>query len=450
MKASILIVDDDPTLRRALEDRFRFWGHFVDTAGGGEDGLRQAENQAYDLILLDLSMPGMGGIEVLKTLRERRNSAHVVVLTAFGSIDRAVEAVKAGADDFLTKPADFELLERVVARSLERRRLTRANAALTEARHRTTRLVPGDSPRMKELLDTAERAAKSDATLLITGESGTGKQVLAEHVHANSLRADGPFVYVNCVAISDELVESTLFGHEKGAFTGATGRKPGRLEAAAGGTAFLDEIGDISAKVQAKLLHFLESGEFERVGGNQTLRVDCRLICATNKDLAVEAEEGRFREDLYYRLNVIRLTLPALRERPQDIPILADAFLEGFRHELKRGNVTFAPETLDTLRAFPWPGNVRQLRNAIERMVVLAQADVLTPDLLPPEVLGTSRDRVSGLMEMPYKEALVAFKRLLVERTLARTGGSRTQAAELLELQRTHLSRLIKELDASG
>ncbi len=443
MRASVLIVDDDPALRRALADRFRHWGHEPTTVPDGVAALDLLQRQAFDLVLLDLAMPGLSGLEVLDRLREAECAADVVVLTAHGSVERAVEAIKRGANDFLTKPADFALLQRVVERALDRRRLRRVNQALAD---QATRPILGPSAAMRELLAVSERAAAAETTVLLSGESGTGKQILAEHIHARSPRQSGPFVYVNCVAISDELIESTLFGHERGAFTGAVNRKIGRLEAAAGGTAFLDEIGDISASLQTKLLHFLEAGDFERVGGNQTIRVDCRIIAATNQDLEQAVQAGRFREDLYYRLNVITLRLPPLRERPEDVPVLAQAFLERFGGELKREGLRFADRTLQVMRAYPWPGNVRQLKNAIERMAVLAPGPSLTPDLLPPEILAGPDTTTADPTELPYKEALTVFKRRLVRRALARTGGNQTKAAELIGLQRSYLNRLMKEL----
>ncbi len=407
MKASVLIVDDDDILRRALSDRCRHWGHAVEAAADGHEALALAERTSFDLIVLDLAMPGLGGLEVLDRLRAGDCSADIVVLSAHGSVENAVEAVKHGAADFLTKPADFDLLARVIDRALERRRLTRVSAT---ASGRDGEPAVGDSPAMRRLLEIANRAAQSGTTVLVTGESGTGKQVLAEHIHARSPYREGPFVYVNCVAISDELIESTLFGHEKGAFTSAVSRKCGRLEAAGGGTAFLDEIGDISANLQAKLLHFLESGEFERVGGNQTVRVDCRLIAATNRDLAADVRAGRFREDLYYRLNVISLRVPPLRERVEDVPVLAAAFLSRFARELKRQEMTFDPRTLAIMARYAWPGNVRQLKNAVERMAVLATGSRLTPELLPPEVLDGPDAEEAVTDTMPYKDAVVLLQ----------------------------------------
>ncbi len=445
MKAAVLIVDDDAALRTALADRFAFWGHEVATAADGAVALELAERETYDLILLDLNMPGLSGQETLPRLRDAGCRAEIVVLTAHGSLETAVEALKLGADDFLSKPADFALLERIVERSLERRRLRRANRALAA---RGAGAVVGESPVMTALLETADRAAASDATVVLRGESGTGKGLLAEHIHAASPRRDGPFVYVNCVAISDELIESTLFGHERGAFTGAVSRKDGRLETANGGTAFLDEIGDISPSLQTKLLHFLESGSFERVGGNQTVRVDCRIIAATNRDLPREVEAGRFREDLYYRLNVISLEVPPLRAREGDVELLAGFFLDRFAEELKRGPMRFAERTREIMRGYPWPGNVRQLKNAVERMAVLAASDSLSPELLPPEVL--AGDVGAADVDLPYKEAVADFKRRFLGEALARAGGNQTRAAEALGLQRSYLNRLLKDLGVRG
>jgi two-component system response regulator HydG len=358
LKAKVLIVDDDAALRMALKDRFEYWGCEVSVAADGREALAAAAQRAFDLILLDLSMPVMDGFAVLNKLRAEGHPADIVVLSAHGSVDKVVRALKEGAADFLTKPADFDLLEQVVEKAVERRKVRLSLNALAE---RSGVQVLAAAPAMQEVLATADRVAAADTTVIISGESGSGKQVVAEYIHARSPRRDGPFVYVNCVAISNDLIESTLFGHEKGAFTGAQTRKQGRLEAAAGGTAFLDEIGDISPNLQTKLLHFLEAGEFERVGGNRTVRVDCRILAATNKDLAAEVAAGRFREDLFYRLNVISLRVPPLRERPEDIPLLGEAFLTRFAKELKRGPQRLAPRTLEVMQKYSWPGNVRQL-----------------------------------------------------------------------------------------
>lgn len=447
-KATVLIVDDDDALRRALMDRFAYWGCEVTEASSGEKALEAAAKRNFDLVILDLSMPGMDGFAVLESLRADGHPADVVVLSAHGSSDKVVRALKNGADDFLTKPADFDLLEQVVAKAVERRRVRLSLDAMAD---RSGVQVLAAAPAMRQLLATADKVAAAGTTVIISGESGCGKQVLAEYVHAKSARHRGPFVYVNCVAISNDLIESTLFGHERGAFTGALSRKTGRLEAAAGGTAFLDEIGDISPNLQTKLLHFLEAGEFERVGGNQTVKVDCRIVAATNRNLALEVAEGRFREDLYFRLNVINLPVPPLRERPEDIQLLGEAFMTSFATELKCGPRRLAGRTIEIMKAYAWPGNVRQLKNAMERMVVLSTDGTLTPDLLPPEVLGNhdfrpTADTAANLPDKPYREAVADFKRGLIGRALTECGGNQTKAAEKLELQRSYLNRLIKDL----
>ncbi len=445
MKANVLVVDDDDGIRRALVDRIRHWGHFADEARDGNQALEIAARKEFDLVFLDLAMPGRSGMEVLRSWSESEYGAAVIVLTAQGSIESAVEAIRAGAADFLQKPADFGLLEASINRLLSNRQLARVNRALSERVGDPSELVLGGSAALAELTDLAARAAQGNAIILITGESGSGKQMLAEYIHRQSPRQKGPFVYVNCVALSDDLIESTLFGHERGAFTGAVARKEGRLEAAAGGTAFLDEVGDITPRLQTKLLHFLESGEFERVGGTRTIRVDCRVIAATNRNLEASVKEGRFRPDLYFRLNVIGLRVPPLRERTEDIPILADAFLARYASELRRGKLRFAARTAEILQRYAWPGNVRQLKNAVERMAVLARTDTLTPDLLPPEVLASDQDDGEVPEDLPMKEAVREFRRRYIGKALAHAGGNQRVAAERLGLQRTFLNRLIKE-----
>ena len=443
LKADVLIVDDDEALRLALQDRFEHWGCRVHLAADGQEALTACASRSFDLILLDLSMPGLDGMEVLERLQADECPGNIVVLTAHGSVSRAVKALRAGASDFLTKPADFDLLAQVAARALEQRRLQKSRDALAD---QSATNVQAASPTMKQLLDVAGRAAASDSTIVLTGESGSGKQVVSEFIHASSPRCDGPFVYVNCVAISEDLIESTLFGHERGAFTGAVSRKPGRLEGAAGGTAFLDEIGDISPGLQAKLLHFLETGEFERVGGNQTVHVDCRIVAATNKDLSREVEAGRFREDLFYRLNVIALRVPPLRERTEDVGLLGRYFLARFAGELKRDIPDFAPQTLSAMEKYNWPGNVRQLKNAVERMVVMAPGRVLNPELLPPEIRTPGLTAPKDLEGLPFREAVAGFKRNMLTRVLDDCHGNQTKAAEKLGLQRSYLNRLLKDL----
>ena len=446
MNGHVLLVDDDAVLRRALSQRLAHWGLSVEEAPDGDAALAAASRREFDLVFLDLSMPGKSGMDVLRALRDEGCPSDVVVLTAHGSVAAAVEALKLGAADFLQKPADFVILKNVVERALERRLSRRVERALADRLHGDASSAAGASLAMQRLHETAGRAAKSEATVLLTGESGSGKQVLAERIHAESPRARGPFVYVNCVALSDDLIESALFGHEKGAFTGAVARKEGRLELAAGGTAFLDEIGDTTPRLQTKLLHVLESGEYERVGGTKTLTVDCRVVAATNRDLLAAVREGKFREDLYYRLNVIRLEVPPLRDHAEDVPTLAASFAERFARELRRPPLRFAERTIDLMTAYRWPGNVRQLKNVVERLVVLAPSDVLTPDLLPPEVFSGADGGDHAQADLSYKDAVVRFKRDFLARSLARFSGNQTRTAEALGLQRTFLSRLMRTL----
>ena len=445
---TILIVDDDPALRRALADRLRSWGHATVSAADGQQALEAARGREFDLVMLDLAMPGMPGMDVLRRLRDEDYPADVVVLTSHGLLESAVEAIKIGAADFLTKPADFDIIRKVIQRSLDGRRMRRWNRAIVDQTGDTDAVELARSPVMQQVLDLAMRAAPSNATVLLTGESGSGKQVLAEFIHRRSDRRDAPFLHVNCVAIADQLIESTLFGHERGAFTDATTRKEGRLEAAAGGTVFLDEIGDVSPAFQAKLLHFLDKGEFERVGGTRTLSVDCRLIAATNRDLQAGIREGRFREDLFHRLNVVRLHVPPLREHPDDIPQLAQLLLARAHAKFKRGPARFAPQVIEVLQRYAWPGNIRELENAVDRMVVLARSETLTADLLPPEIVGAGApQRALDQDELPLKEAMRKFKRDYIAAALAKTGGNQTKAAEQLGIQRPFLNRLIKELE---
>lgn len=450
LNACILIVDDEPMLRRTMGDRMKFWGCSTDEASSGEEALEKLGKKSYDLVLLDLKMTGIDGIEVLKTMRKRDDTTDVVVLTAHGSVEAAVEAIQAGATDFLLKPADFELVFNTVNRVLASCRLARAHDALREQHLLEAPFVTGDSPSMKSLVDAARRAAPSKATILLRGESGSGKGVIAEFIHQESDRSKGPFVYVNCVALSDELIESTLFGHERGAFTGAVARKAGRFEAANSGTAFLDEIGDISPRLQTKLLHFLETGEFERVGGTRTLCVDCRIIAATNRNLETAVRDGGFREDLFYRLNVIGLEVPALRDRQEDIQTLAEFFLARFSSELKRPGLVIDSKTLAIMRAYNWPGNVRQMKNAMERMVVMARGDVLTADLLPAEIMRGDDPSSPPVFDsgelLPLRQAEQVFRKQHLRRALAITGGNQTTAAELLGIQRSSLNRQMKDL----
>jgi len=441
----ILIVDDDQQIRQLLGDRLSANSYQVVMAENGTRGLEAAAEESPDLVFLDLRMPGMGGLEVLRHLKQDYPDLPVVILTAHGTIERAVEAMKQGAHDFLLKPADPEHILLVVEKSLERKQLREENRLLREEIDQQYQMVIGESPAMQEVMELAQRVAGSSTTLLVSGESGTGKQLLAREVHRMSPRAEKPFIRVNCTTLSEALLESDLFGHEKGAFTGADKQKRGRVELANGGTLFLDEIGDLSPAVQSKLLHFLEYGEFERVGGMESQQVDTRIITATNKDLKQEVEEGHFREDLYYRLNVVTLVLPCLRDRIQDIPLLTRHFLEKFAREQQRPAPTITQEALESLRTYHWPGNIRELENAIERAVVLAPGNEITRDLLPPQVFQPADEEIA--VGLSLDEALRRFKRQFIARTLQSTENNQTQAAKFLDIQRTYLNKLIKDLD---
>ncbi|NUN48910.1 MAG: sigma-54-dependent Fis family transcriptional regulator [Candidatus Brocadiae bacterium] len=437
---NLLIVDDDPGILSALRDRFVARGHDVTTAVDGKDALVKIRRERPDLVLLDLQLPELDGIGVLQKLRDDGIELTVVVITAFGTVDRAVAAMKAGAWDFIQKPFEPALVEETVRRALEREGLRTENRALRASREDADPVA--EDPRSKELLDVVARAAKSAATVLLLGESGTGKEVLAREIHRRSPRAGGPFVAVNCVAITETLLESELFGHEKGSFTGAVGRRQGKVEQAHRGTLFLDEIGDITPGFQSKLLRVLQERAFERVGGNETIRVDIRVVAATNRDLKAAVAEGKFREDLFYRLNVVTLSVPALRERRADIRPLVERFLAGASREAKRPVPRVGEEVLRFLEAQEWPGNVRELKNVVERAVVLLDGDELTLDDLPAEMLSGG----GGVTPGGFHERVAEFRRKLIREALEASGGNQTRAAEALGLQRTYLARLIRQM----
>jgi DNA-binding NtrC family response regulator len=445
--ARVLLVDDDPDFCEALSDRLRSLGFQVAVADRGPEALRLCREEPPAIVLLDLVLPGMDGMVVLETIRREEPDVVVIVITGYGTIARAVEAMKKGAYDFVSKPVDARHLEIVLEKALERQALRDANALLSSEVGDRYAAIVGDSPQMRGVLDTARRAAPSGATVLLLGESGTGKEVIARAIHRWGRRGDQPFVVVNCVALSEELLESELFGHEKGAFTGAHQQKRGKLEVAHGGTVFLDEIGDIRPELQAKLLRVLQDQTFERVGGTREIRTDVRFVAATNRDLRAAVRDGLFRLDLYYRLDVVSLTLPPLRERAGDVPALAQHFLERYRRELKRELHTITPEAMACLRRYAWPGNVRELENVIERAAVLADGPDVTARDLPAEIRDTGlADGMARDSARTYHAAVEEFKRGLIASTLRRTGGNRTRAARLLGLQRTYLARLIRDL----
>jgi DNA-binding NtrC family response regulator len=438
----VLVVDDDPASQRLLEVRVRAIGCQVSIASDGQEGLAAMQQQAPAVILLDLEMPRMDGMELLRKLRRDGVDIPIIVITAHGSIERAVEAMKEGAYDFLPKPFDPNHLEIVVRKALERERLKREVEVLSEETDKRYRLIIGSSERMKESVATAKKAAASNATVLLLGESGTGKEIFARAIHNWSERKNQPFVAINCVGLSKELLESELFGHEKGAFTGADQPKKGKMELANGGTVFLDEIGDVSAELQTKLLRFLQEREFDRVGGLRPVHVDVRIIAATNRDLDLWVKEGRFREDLYHRLNVIPITLPPLKERREDIPALAGYFLRRYSVESKKKLLELTEEAVEKLCAYHWPGNVRELANVIERAVVLSNGAVVTIKDLPNRVVA-SAERMD-LKNVSYRTAMNSARRNLIMGALMQFHGNRAAAARSLGLHEKYFLRLLK------
>jgi DNA-binding NtrC family response regulator len=444
-RGRILVVDDDPDILDLLSDRLELMQFEVRTATDGEEALSFLRTEAPPLMLLDLQLPKLSGLEVLEAVRREGIDTTVIVITAWGTPQRAVEAMRAGAYDFIPKPLDPSHLEVVINKALERDTLRQENRLLHGELEAQDRPLVGQSAVMQALAHTAQQAAASNATILLRGESGTGKEILARAIHRWSPRKTRPLVVVNCVALSSELLESELFGHEKGAFTGAHQLKRGKVEVADGGTLFLDEVGDIPPALQAKLLRLLQEQEFERVGGTRPIRVDVRFIAATNTDLDQAMRRGSFRQDLYYRLNVVSLTLPPLRERKEDVDLLSRHFVSKYSAELKRPPKAISPAALALLLQYDWPGNVRELENALERAVVLCTGPEIAPGDLPilePDG-GTSEEKgTSG----SYHEAVLDFKRQILREALAKAGGNQTRAAEALGLQRTYLSRLVKDL----
>ncbi|MFQ5991817.1 MAG: sigma-54-dependent transcriptional regulator [Nitrospiraceae bacterium] len=452
MKAKILVVDDDPDIVTTLEDRLQSLGYETVTAGDGARSLELIQQESPRLMLLDLEMPRMSGLQVLKQLSEGKQNANhlpVIVMTAYGTISAAVEAMKEGAYDFLTKPFDVDHLCIVIKRAMERESLERQVECLrTEVEGRYSTII-GTSRKTRSVIELAKRASNSDASILLLGESGTGKELLARSLHHWSARRSMPFVTINCVALSDTLLENELFGHERGAFTGADRLQKGKIEMADGGTIFLDEIGDMPMSLQAKLLRVLQDHEFHRVGGTTLVRVNIRVIAATNRDLQQAVREGRFREDLFFRLNVVTLTLPPLRERQEDIPQLTEFFLDRHIREAKKPKMWLTDQAMATLVAYSWPGNIRELENALARAVVLSPHDAIAPEWLAlptAEVTSAPRDqRAPGYQFLPYHESMEQHSRAIIASALQAARGSQTRAAERLQLQRTYLARLIKQ-----
>ncbi|MED5374110.1 MAG: sigma-54 dependent transcriptional regulator [Myxococcota bacterium] len=427
----ILVVDDEEANRVTLERILRREGWEVLQAPEGRSALELLRSEGADAVVSDLKMPGMSGLELLRATREVAPEVQFVLMTAYGTVETAVEAMKDGAYDFVTKPLKRRELVHTLRKALEKRGLILENKRLREALEGgPSRNVVGSSPAMRTLMEELQQVAPSDASILLVGESGTGKSLLARALHERSHRAQGRLVTVNCAAIPEALLESELFGHEQGAFTGAVARKEGRFDLARGGTLFLDEVTEMPPSVQVKLLRVLQEGEYERVGGTRTLQADVRVVAATNRDILEEVQAGRFREDLYYRLNVIQMRVPALRERPEDIPLLAAHFLSRYTTKNRKDIQGMTPETLDVLGAYRWPGNVRELENAIERAVVLCRGQLVEPDQLPPAVRQGKggRPQLTFTVGTPLKNV----ERRMIEETLRHTEGDKTLTANLL------------------
>src|SRR5881296_4465500 len=451
---TILVVDDEEIMREILETLLTREGYDVRLASSGGEGLELARALPFDAALVDIMMPGLDGIATLDELKRIDEDLAVIIITAYASIENAIAAMKTGAFDYVTKPFKNDEVLVVVRNAKERRRLVHENRALRqniqERYHKFANII-GRSPRMRQVFDLVIQAAPSRSTILIQGESGTGKELVARAIHANSSRSERSFITVNSGNLPADLLESTLFGHVRGAFTGAVYPKKGLFDLADKGSIFFDEIGNIPLETQAKLLRVIQERDFMRLGGIETIKVDVRIIAATNVDLRQMMEEGRFREDLFYRLHVISIQLPSLRERKDDIPLLAQHFLGKYGEENKKGALELAPEALDLLTAYDWPGNVRELENVIERAVVLASGPRIGVELIPDHVQKAPDFQVPQFVVPPegisFKDVITDFEKRLIESTLEAAGGVQKRAAELLHIKPTTLNEMIKRYE---
>lgn len=448
MKDKLLIVDDEKNIREGLQKALTLDGYDVMLASDGREALDRIEEGDIDLVITDLKMPRLSGEELMKDALENYPYLPIIILTGHGTIENAVEAMRNGAYDFITKPLNIDKLSLIVKRALENSSLKRQNRELLNQLKKKYSFenIIGKSAPMKKVFEIVELVAPSRANVLIYGESGTGKEMIADAIHHNSPRRDKPYVKVHCAALPETLLESELFGHEKGAFTGAIMRKRGRFELASLGTIFLDEIGEISLKTQVKLLRVIQEREFERVGGEHPVKVDVRIISATNKNLKEEIERGNFREDLYYRLDVVSIHVPPLRDKKDDIPLMVHKFIEDFSRENNKEIEGITNGALKSLMSYKWPGNVRELRNVIESIVVLTKSKVITEQDLPPDIL--SKDERSYLKLQAGVDLGEAEKRLILF-TLENTGGNKTKASEILRIGRKTLHRKLAEYGMS-
>jgi len=444
MKTTVMVVDDEKDIRDSLTGVLKDEGYEVVTAASAEDAFRKLEARLPDVILLDIWLPGMDGTEALKEIHLRHQGLPVIMISGHASIETAVKTTKLGAYDFIEKPLSLDKVVLTVEHAIEQRRLLEENRQLRQKAWAKYSII-GSSAAIQSLKSDIERAAPSNSWVLITGENGTGKELVARNIHLQSNRSGKAFIEVNCAAIPEELIESELFGHEKGAFTGAHQRKAGKFDMADKGTIFLDEIGDMSLKTQAKILRVLQEKSFERVGGNEVITVDARVIAATNKDLKEEVGKGRFREDLFYRLNVIPFHVPPLRERRDDVPLLLSHFLKEFARESSREAPQLSREAVEILCNYRWPGNVRELRNLVERLVIMARTSTITPDDVPTYIKGAQQAQTGGLFSSSLlKEARREFEREFIMRKLKESGGNIARTAEAIGIERSHLYRKIK------
>ncbi|MBC7105896.1 MAG: sigma-54-dependent Fis family transcriptional regulator [Firmicutes bacterium] len=445
--ARILVVDDEESVCRMLRDVLADAGYQVEVAEDGRQALELITGVYYDAVLLDIRMPELDGVQVLEAVRQNGGQVPIILMTAYGTTETAIRAMKLGAFDYVLKPFHLEELLLTVERAVTMQRLAAEVTTLKGELGEDSRLdtIIGRSPKMQQVYKFIGKVADRNVTVLIQGESGTGKELVARAIHRNSRRWNQPFVKINCATIPEALLESELFGHERGAFTGAVGRKLGKFELAHRGTVFLDEIGELSPATQAKLLRFLQEKEFERVGGTETIRVVVRVLAATNRNLQRMVEEGTFREDLFFRLNVVAISLPPLRERKEDVPLLVEYFLKKYTREFNKEVKAFSPEAMDLLRRYDWPGNVRELENLVERAVVMADGPVVLPGDLPYNLQRTRREEGAVAPRMTLKEIVADVEREVILRALRENDWNRTATAAALGLNRRSLYAKMKE-----
>src|SRR5262245_6488809 len=448
-EVTLLVVDDEPSNVASLQKIFQREGMRVLAAENARQALELSRRHRVQVVLTDLMMPGTNGVELMRALKEVSPDTETVLMTAYGTVETAVQAMRDGAYDFVEKPLKRMTIVKSVRKAAERQSLVAENRSLKqELKLLTTREIVGQSPALRRVLDVATQAAPSSATVLILGESGTGKELLARYIHGKSARASGPFVAVNCAAIPESILEAELFGHERGAFTGAVARREGRFARARGGTLFLDEIGELSPAVQVKILRVLQEGEYEPVGGH-TVRADARIVAATNKDLSAEVEAGRFREDLYYRLNVISVTAPPLRARREDVPLLVDHFVGLYCKKNARARLAIPPDVLGRLVDYSWPGNVRELENVIERAAVLCRGESIGLDDLPEAIASASAPAPSALT-FPIGTPLEEVELRMIKETLKHAQGDKPLAAQLLGISTRTIYRKLGENEAQA